>query len=611
MKELYDCGFMSITPERLARVTAIFLPAAASDTTLLLSEGDGNHAMDSDTRKCDGEAHDRCSHNHRKRKRYVDRYERNAGIPSHITKRMELNEWAVSLLFVDHVHPSQQLSALIDEFFVVNSEDNICVNLWQNRILSVINEILLKLLSRASCDNDSGASRINSSILPTTLSITTTGYVDIVGTFTVDVQFVKATVALYYHSLEAILCREKIRKGNCSTSETSKEGCSSITITPKVFTEFFIREESFHRALVACCYFSISKAVSVTQKIRPAEAMYTIPIYSLLQNIVQCSSYEFLKTSEFFFIPSQSVHSEAYNQLGSPFIFTLPRRIVKNVQEMETNIIDSLLWACNSPLQSVDTLTHHVQQMQDTSNSCFWPPKCLASVLPEEVENATNTVTVSENDIEHDRHDVVNGRAEITTTQATDSNPATDHRNRFDFHVVEFIINKLLSTAYTRIHKLCAELRILQNSLDEEPMIIVSQQMIIVFRFIVRNYIHLFYDRHLDHWILCTIYGVTRSIKYQPELKFAQIISAYVSIREDELGTATCQQIVRHVKLVNTDPTGPKKTSVPMNGNTQQDMGNVISLYNKVFVPKMKDYLLNSHSLRLCSMKLAQLQRKD
>jgi Retinoblastoma-associated protein B domain len=99
----------------------------------------------------------------------------------------------------------------------------------------------------------------------------------------------------------------------------------------------------------------------------------------------------------------------------------------------------------------------------------------------------------------------------------------------------------------------------------------------------------------VDHWILCCIYAVCRTVKYDPEVKFAKIIEAYVAVREPDLGSVTCQRIVRHVKL------SAGKTA-------EEGMGNVIILYNKVFVPAMKDHLLHSPSLKSFAAYLARIK---
>ena len=125
---------MNITAERLARATAVLEGSAAtsfvnhceSDTT----KNEHRKAYHNESCDCD-------PHHHRRRRRKRQRgpdtgtYAINTDIPSCVSKRMELNEWAVSLLFVDHVHPPQQLSTLMDEFFLVEGASNSCSNSWK------------------------------------------------------------------------------------------------------------------------------------------------------------------------------------------------------------------------------------------------------------------------------------------------------------------------------------------------------------------------------------------------------------------------------------------------------------------------------------------------
>ena len=70
---------------------------------------------------------------------------------------------------------------------------------------------------------------------------------------------------------------------------------------------------------------------------------------------------------------------------------------------------------------------------------------------------------------------------------------------------MSYILRKLLRLAYYRIEALCRYLQI--------PSF-VTAQVWITFRYLVRNRLELLYDRHVDHWILCCVYGVSRSIKY-------------------------------------------------------------------------------------------------
>jgi hypothetical protein len=137
-------------------------------------------------------------------------------------------------------------------------------------------------------------------------------------------------------------------------------------------------------------------------------------------------------------------------------------------------------------------------------------------------------------------------------------------------------MKKSLVLVYDRIVALCKQLPVP----TECP---VHSQVWVTFRDIVRNHIELFLNRQSIIGYDVLLYGFARSLKYQPELKFAKSSTAYFVIREQDLGLITCQRIVRHIII------SPGKTS-------KEGMGNILSLYNAVFVPTMKEYLLNRQS---------------
>jgi len=79
----------------------------------------------------------------------------------------------------------------------------------------------------------------------------------------------------------------------------------------------------------------------------------------------------------------------------------------------------------------------------------------------------------------------------------------------------------------------------------------------------------LLYDRHLDNTVLCVLYGVAKVMRLKPEVSFKKIIAAHKKCNGAKL------EIIRHVVLTNNE------------------RGDVIQFYNKVFIPRMKSYLLS------------------
>ena len=102
--------------------------------------------------------------------------------------------------------------------------------------------------------------------------------------------------------------------------------------------------------------------------------------------------------------------------------------------------------------------------------------------------------------------------------------------------------------AYYRIQALCSALNI-----NPSPDFPVATQMLVGFRFLLRNRIELIFDRHVDQLILCCAYGVCRMLKAQPEITFVRIIDAYLAVRGQEIGEKACQLIFRHIKLASSD----------------------------------------------------------
>ena len=466
--------------------------------------------------------------------------------PVVITADMELTEWAMATTFVNEVRPSSQLFAMMDELVCASSEENEAKRRWRDVVFQVLNKTLLRLLQE--CVNNKAVITSYVTVIPTGQS---SGHVKTNGEISADMQLCKAMVALYYHALEAILYEDK--------DKAKDRGHSKMKI--------MVLLESFHQSLLACCFACVFKAISLSKRLRVSSVMKRISIPSILY-LFGCGSYEFLKVSDLF-LRSLSLNSVARGKMGSPLLFHLPLLLRTEIELVDTNIIDSLLWLRNNSLSSVTSFTDKILEYQKSMASeksvCLWPPQVLAPTLPEEVYDSG------------------------LTSYVEPIYPTPDHPKYDDLNTILYVTKKLLKLVHDRIEKLCRKLQVHIAS----P---VLPQVWVTFRHLLRNHVDLFFDRHIDQWILCTLYGVSRSVKYQPELKFAKIIEAYVAVREHELGSTMCQRIVRHIRI-------------SAGTATDEGMGNIISLYNKVFVPTMKDYLLNSESLRRCTIKLSSLQK--
>lgn len=448
--------------------------------------------------------------------------------PPAITEAMELTEWTVSLFCLESVKPSSKLKEYLEAASKSGGGGGGSggAQQWHEVMLPILNRTLLRLAQEGLHEKPPR------SALVSVLSEPVAGAVQIHGNTTPDKQLGKAVVALYYHALEAVLYVESTRL--------------KVTSHPQI-----VLYPVFHRALLACCTWCVTKAVGVTQKLRASPSLQAIQIHSTLQ-VCESNPYDFLKVSDSF-LRSLTLET-ARGKLGSPLIFALPRTLHKDLKQVETNVADSLLWAHGVKMQgSLPTQIEEFREKTEKGNVTFWPTEVLAPTLPEEIQDKRSE------DKEY-------------------SFPAPEHEDYAEYRCVNFVVRKIIKLAFLRIEALC-------RFLGVPPVIPLATHAWVAFRFLVRNRPDVLFDRHIDHWILCCLYGVSKSIKYTPELTFSRIIEAYVVVRGPEVGDVTCQRIVRHIKIYE-------------DSNDPNNADNIIVLYNRRFVPVMKEHLLGSKSLR-------------
>jgi len=138
-----------------------------------------------------------------------------------------------------------------------------------------------------------------------------------------------------------------------------------------------------------------------------------------------------------------------------------------------------------------------------------------------------------------------------------------------DYSFVKYIIRRVLIIASKRVIEFLPRLSVSTDS----PLAIRVWE---TFLHVLRHEIQLLRDRHVDQIILCIVYGVSKVLKYTPTLTFVHILREYYVMRKNDIGESGCDKIVRDVRM------------------NHQGSGDIIEFYNIVFIPVMKNYLVNS-----------------
>ena len=590
-----------------------------------------------------------------------------ATTPTVITQSMELTEWTIALLSLQNVQPSTKLRQLLRRHGTSSSSSNSSSSssddddddesseqvVW-TYVIPILNSTLLRLsqeglmgkTTRKSAVSvldwkQGGKERVGTVVLaPGGSSSSSSSGTSGGGTssssgvvVTHDKALCRAIVACYYHTLECILDLQKKRQESSSLptlchnlllvrckDDDDNDDDDDIVVD--------ILDEGFHRALLTCCTMFVIKAVGTTHKLRPSPDITSIQTYQVLL-ICDSNPYELLKYSQLIVraislsVPTTSTTTTTTTTANdnsnrnqpsldkkkqkkrdgqSPVLPELPQILKRDLQRSEASLLEALVWAQDPKFGT--TLPRCLEDMNyrtGVGNIVWWPVQALYPSLSEEVMDT--------------EHQPCRLQSKSSVHYPTSDTYAVGY---VEYKTVSTIIEKVLRRSYQRIVALCEALDIPSTS----PL---ANHVFITFRFLMRTRIDLFFDRHVDHWILCCLYGVAKQIKLQPEILFVKIVDAYIAVRGPELGTVICQRIIRNIRILGrtdaiiiqnpnhhhhgsrSNSGGPNTTtSVPgsttNNNDSHHVMGNVIMLYNKVFVPAMKDYLLHSKSLQKAAL---------
>lgn len=154
---------------------------------------------------------------------------------------------------------------------------------------------------------------------------------------------------------------------------------------------------------------------------------------------------------------------------------------------------------------------------------------------------------------------------------------------------IQLFYRKVFTLAAHRIYHLC-------DGLALEPHII--DQIWTATKEALSKHLDLIRNRHVDHLILCAIYGVCKVNACSPEVSFKRILEIYkrtswsfspASSSSSTLSSKNKAFIVRHVLVHRNKDRRQGKEDPPYDASCY---GDVITFYNRCYIPIMKQFLL-------------------
>jgi len=407
---------------------------------------------------------------------------------STMVEDLEMNEWSLQLAQLPEIKPSPQL-----ETFLRAGDRTMMA--WVNRILPSLNKALLKMGQASQVDKKNRSASVQ---------VEKSGIVQVSGEMTPDKQWAAVTIALYYHSLESVLCMKSAQL------KTTKH--------PDV-----VLNTEINRGLLACSCLCTARAFGVTLKLSRSPHMQTSLIGDVL-DMAESNSFDFIKVADDFI---QAQTCETPPSFQSLLVFRLPQMLASYLHDTQASLSESLLWKqLGSAMPSFPSTVDEFEAKTKSGRTTLWPPQALAPTLREEIGNTSE---------DREKQD---GSQPLVF-------PIKDHQDYSDYQWVQRIVLKVLRIALRRLQDMCEVLRV--------PAELATQSWV-AFRYLMRHRVEAFYDRHIDQIILCCLYAVAKA--FEIKLTFHRIIDGYIELRGPELGVPTCRNIVKKVKMYD-ERSGP------------------------------------------------------
>nr|XP_049701011.1 retinoblastoma-like protein 1 isoform X1 [Helicoverpa armigera] len=326
---------------------------------------------------------------------------------------------------------------------------------------------------------------------------------------------------------------------------------------PQVSLNMLLTQETYQLAVYACC----------TEIVLHAYGVHSLKFPRVLQ-IYGLSAFHFYKIIE---LVVQAV------------VEKLSRDVIKHLNAVEEEVLESLVWTSDSPLwdqlsktpvpASQDVKVHDsphrrngLQSPVSAAIDRYLSPiadQAKKQLFKDPIKPGQSLLVATNN---------TPARQEPSTSQPIpscsngDSNPSTPKKTN---NSLILFFRKFYSLAVVRINDLCTRLRLT----DEE----LKRKIWTCLEYSIMHQTQLMRDRHLDQILMCAVYVICRvsnNPTNQVERTFAEIMRCY---RQRPLAD---NHVYRSVLIKQSQ------------GESSPERGDLINFYNKVYVQCMQSFAL-------------------
>ncbi|VVC27835.1 Retinoblastoma-associated protein, B-box,Retinoblastoma-associated protein, A-box,Cyclin- [Cinara cedri] len=339
---------------------------------------------------------------------------------------------------------------------------------------------------------------------------------------------------------------------------------------PKYDIKTLICHSVFHETLFACCLEMVMFAYNTE---RP---------FPWVLDALQIHPYHFYKVIEVIVRVEDK----------------LPRDMVKHLNSVEEQVLDSLSWQSKSPLWDLIDKNHKVIPHYEDIALVTISGGAPTSNVNQMIEN--NRLTHKDSPVSDRFISPAPGQNAIKVVKPNSMNenrqyiPIAPKNNSASLPIVTgplkkigtlgLFFRKFYNLASVRMQDLCYQL-----SINDEDLI---RKIWTCFEYVIIEHTNMMCDRHLDQILMCTIYIICRVVNWN--LSFQNIMKCY----------RTQPQSASHIyRSVLISSRNSSQNHVQSEGQNSEQRIDLIKFYNTIFVQVVKDnalkYSTNSIDLTL------------
>lgn len=222
------------------------------------------------------------------------------------------------------------------------------------------------------------------------------------------------------------------------------------------------------------------------------------------------------------------------------------------------------------------TLKRHFRNVEEKLLDCLvWRS---GSVLFSKIENNKDTIPQPHPGSETPLHKKRSRMFSVYSNDNHNDQHNQQPKSTGSIAAVQFFFRKIYRLASQRITDLCTEFNLRGSSQNRTISQDIMRQILNLVWHVLSEKNRLLLDRHVDHIIMCSMYAVCNKVNQMSWVSFREITQNY-------------RTNIENTRTISSAEVGKILLEVTIDSDK---IGDLVKFYNNVFIPSLKDFILQS-----------------